>query len=258
MKERIVVKVGSAVLAREGQLNVERMQNLVDLIVRLRERYEVMLVTSGAVATGQSIVPSISRATTAGKQALAAIGQAELINRYKKKFEVHGVHVAQILLTADDFDSFKRSENAKTAINTLLEHGIVPIINENDSVVVDEILRGDNDQLSAQVAHYFDAGLLVILSDIDGYYDRDPNKYPDAKMYKIVNHIPEEKLAEAYNPNHPHATGGIVTKLKAAYFLMRHGRRMLLASGFDLSAASAFLLEGRHEACTLFVPGNAT
>lgn len=251
-KKTLVVKVGSAVLTKDGKLNIQRVVNLVEFLANLSKKYNVMLVTSGAVATGHTVLPTISNKTTAGKQALAAIGQAALIHKYQKEFSKFDIVVAQILLTADDFDSFKRSENAKNAIATLLENSIIPIINENDSVVVDEILRGDNDQLSAQVAHYFDADMLVILSDIDGYYDKDPNRYSDAKLQKIVHAIDQSELQQDNNPNDAFATGGIVTKLKAADFLLRHDKKMFLASGFDLSDAQAFLLEDRQVRGTLF------
>lgn len=251
-KDKIVIKVGSAVLTKEGKISAERIQNLVEFLSELTKKYKVILVTSGAIATGHTILPSISNKTTAGKQALAALGQAALINKYQKEFKKFEITVAQILLTAEDFDSIKRSENAKAAVNTLLDNNIVPIINENDSVIVDEILRGDNDQLSAQVAHYFDAKMLVILSDIKGYFDKDPNKYSDAKLRKIVSQIDEDELNGDYNPNDAFATGGIVTKLKAAHFLLTHDKEMFLSSGFDLSAAKEFLMDGVQNEGTLF------
>jgi len=251
-KDKIVIKVGSAVLTKEGKISAERIQNLVEFLSSLSQKYRVILVTSGAIATGHTILPTISNKTTAGKQALAALGQAALINKYQKEFKKFDITVAQILLTAEDFDSIKRSENAKAAVNTLLDNNIIPIINENDSVIVDEILRGDNDQLSAQVAHYFDAKMLIILSDIKGYFDKDPNKHTDAKLRKIVSHIDEAELNADYNPNDAFATGGIVTKLKAANFLLNHDREMFLSSGFDLQAAKEFLMDGIQTEGTLF------
>ncbi len=251
-KEKLVIKVGSAVLTKEGKISVERIQNLVEFLAELTSKYKVILVTSGAIATGHTILPAISNKTTAGKQALAALGQAALINKYQKEFKKFDITVAQILLTAEDFDSIKRSENAKAAVNTLLDNNIVPIINENDSVIVDEILRGDNDQLSAQVAHYFDAKMLVILSDIKGYFDKDPNKYPDAKLRKTVSCLDDAELNADYNPHDAFATGGIVTKLKAANFLLNHNRQMFLSSGFDLQAAKEFLVSGLQNEGTLF------
>jgi len=251
-KDKIVIKVGSAVLTKGGKISAERIQNLVKFLSELTAKYRVILVTSGAIATGHTILPSISNKTTAGKQALAALGQAALINKYQKEFKKFDITVAQILLTAEDFDSIKRSENAKAAVNTLLDNNIIPIINENDSVIVDEILRGDNDQLSAQVAHYFDAKMLIILSDIKGYYDKDPNKYADAKLRKIVSHIDENELNADHNPNDAFATGGIVTKLKAANFLLAQNKEMFLSSGFDLKAAKEFLMENIQNEGTLF------
>ncbi|MDD3466433.1 MAG: glutamate 5-kinase [Campylobacterales bacterium] len=251
-KDKIVIKVGSAVLTKGGKISIERIQNLVEFIAELTKKYQVILVTSGAIATGHTILPSISNKTTAGKQALAALGQAALINKYQKEFKQFDITVAQILLTAEDFDSIKRSENAKAAVNTLLDNNIVPIINENDSVIVDEILRGDNDQLSAQVAHYFDAKMLVILSDIKGYFDKDPNKHENAKLRKVVSHIDESELEADYNPNDAFATGGIVTKLKAANFLLQNNRAMFLSSGFDLKSAKEFLMNGVQNEGTLF------
>jgi glutamate 5-kinase len=251
-KDKIVIKVGSAVLTKGGKISIERIQNLVEFIAELTKKYKVILVTSGAIATGHTILPSISNKTTAGKQALAALGQAALINKYQKEFKQFDITVAQILLTAEDFDSIKRSENAKAAVNTLLDNNIVPIINENDSVIVDEILRGDNDQLSAQVAHYFDAKMLVILSDIKGYFDKDPNKHADAKLRKVVSRIDESELEADYNPNDAFATGGIVTKLKAANFLLQNNKAMFLSSGFDLKSAKEFLMDGVQNEGTLF------
>jgi glutamate 5-kinase len=130
----------------------------------------------------------------------------------------------------------------------------LPIVNENDISSTPEQLFGDNDQLSAYVAHATEADLLVILSDIDGYYDKNPKEHSDAKIKKIVHEIPEEALSDVSTPSDPFATGGIVTKLKAADYLMKKGKRMLLCNGFDLSAAESFLLYDKHELGTLFVP----
>ena len=249
---RLVIKVGSSTLSDRGVLSDERMARLVDFLAEAHKSHEVLLVTSGAVAAGHSVVPALSNKTTPERQALAAVGQALLMKRYAKLFEPYGIHVAQILLTKDDFNSFSHSENAKIAVNTLLEHKILPIINENDTIVIDELLRGDNDQLSAKVAFHFDADLLVILSDIDGYYDKNPRDHADAKLLKKVTVLSGDTLSEAASPGDLFATGGIVTKLKAADFLMQRGKKMLLASGFDLSHAREFLHRGECEKGTLF------
>ncbi|MCV6608088.1 MAG: glutamate 5-kinase [Campylobacterales bacterium] len=249
---RVVVKVGSSVLIDNDKLSVERIGKLVDFLQDLHQNHEVILVSSGAVAAGHTVVPTLSNKTTADKQALAAVGQTVLIRKYRKKFEEHNIHVAQLLLTKDDFQSFAHSENAKTAINTLLENKIVPIINENDCVVVDELLRGDNDFLSAQVTEYFGGDLLIILSDIDGYYDKNPREFSDAKILKVVSEIPKEELEQENTPNFEFATGGIVTKLKAADFLMKNGKKMFLTTGFELSHAKDFIDGQENYKGTLF------
>jgi glutamate 5-kinase len=255
--KRIVIKVGSAVLTKGGKINSKRFANLVKFVSKVVEKYEIILVTSGAIATGATMLPHISNKTTAGKQALAALGQAKLINNYQKEFKKYGITVAQILLTTDDFTSIKHSENALNAVNFLLENKVLPIVNENDSVIVDEILRGDNDSLSAQVTHYFEADMLVILSDIKGYYDKDPNKYTDAVLRKTVHALDKNELDQDHSPNDSFATGGIVTKLRAANFLLEHDKMMFLASGFDLSEAQNYLLEGKQNGGTIFVRDDA-
>jgi len=178
-----------------------------------------------------------------------------LISVYQKKLEKFGFLAGQILLTADDFDSRKRTQNAKKAVEALLKNRVLPIINENDATAIEELVFGDNDRLSAHVAHFFDADILVILSDIDGYYDRDPNRHEDAVILKRVTHLTEEELQEECTPNGTFATGGIVTKLQAADFLIQRGRRMFLASGIDLSDARSFLLDGIHKGSTIFEQG---
>jgi len=253
---RIVIKVGSAVLTEQNRVAKERMAALVDLIANIKQKgIDVILVSSGAVAAGYTLC-RLDKKVVANRQALASIGQPKLVSMYQKKFEKHGMIVSQILLTADDFDSRKRTYHAKCAIDTLLVQGVVPIINENDVTATEELVFGDNDQLSAHVAYYFDADLLVILSDIDSYYDKDPHKFEDAKQLKVVHHIPKEALEAECTPNAAFATGGIVTKLKAADFLLRRHRKMFLASGFDLKDAYAFLIEGVHRGGTLFVAPN--
>jgi len=250
---RIVIKVGSAVLTEQNRVAKERMAALVDLIAKIKDKgTEVILVSSGAVAAGYTMC-KLDKKIVSNKQALASIGQPKLVAMYQKKFEKHNTIVAQILLTADDFDSRKRTFHAKCAVEKLLEQGVVPIINENDVTATEELVFGDNDQLSAHVAYYFDAELLVILSDIDSYYDKDPHKYKDAKPLKIVHEIPKEDLQAECTPNGSFATGGIVTKLKAADFLIKRNKEMFLASGFNLSDAYSYLIDGIHNGGTRFL-----
>lgn len=251
---RIVIKVGSHVLTEHGMIARRRMLALVELITLLKaEGYEVILVSSGAVAAGYTKLP-LDRKSVPNRQALAAIGQPLLLKMYQEKFEIFDLLCSQVLLSADVFESPKPIAHAKVAIDTLLSHDVVPIINENDTVSIDELVFGDNDRLSAHVAHYFDADLLVILSDIDAFYDKDPNRYEDAKRRKVVNHLEEDELKAEHSPNNEFATGGIVTKLQSADFLMKHNREMFLASGFDLGDVKSFLIDKVHQGGTLFTP----
>jgi glutamate 5-kinase len=171
---------------------------------------------------------------------------------YKQRFAKYDIKCAQMLLVAEDFDSRKRSENAKAVMEILLENNIVPIINENDVIANEELLFGDNDQLGAHAAYFFDADMLAILSDIDGFYDSNPHENPDAKILKNVNFINEEELQMKHTPNSEFATGGIVTKLKAANFLMSRNKKMYLTSGFDLKNAYDYLLYDNHNSGTIF------
>jgi glutamate 5-kinase len=250
--KRVVIKVGSHVLTQDGAIAKTRMLALVQFIAELKaNRYEVILVSSGAVAAGFTQLP-LDRSTIANRQALAAIGQPLLLKMYQEKFAKFGLLCSQVLLSADVFDSLKHIKHAKVAIDTLLENSVVPIINENDTVSIEELVFGDNDRLSAHVAHYFDAELLVILSDIDAFYDKDPNQYSDAKRRAVVTKMSKNELEADHTPNNEFATGGIVTKLQSADFLMKHGRKMFLASGFDLSDVKTFLIDGEHVGGTLF------
>ncbi len=249
--KRIVIKVGSAVLTEQNHIAKERMQALVDLIVNLREKYEVILVSSGAVAAGYTEL-KLDKKVLANKQALASIGQPLLMHKYKKKFELYNVITSQVLVTASNLNTPSQVQTVKNALNTLLEHKVLPIINENDATAVDELVLGDNDQLSANVACHFDADLLVILSDIDAYYDKDPRAHEDAQAYKIVSSIDPRELEKVVSPNNSFATGGIVTKLKAADLLLKANKMMFLASGFDLSDVKSFLLNDEHQGGTIF------
>jgi glutamate 5-kinase len=250
--KRIVIKVGSHVLTENGAIAKPRMLALVELIAELKgNEYDVILVSSGAVSAGYTQLP-LDRKEVANKQALAAIGQPYLLKMYQEKFSRFNLLCSQVLLSADVFDSRKHTAHAKNAIDTLLKNNVVPIINENDTVSIEELVFGDNDRLSAHVAYYFDAQMLIILSDIDAFYDKDPNKYADAKRRAVVHTLEEDELSAEHTPNNEFATGGIVTKLQSADFLIKHNREMFLASGFDLSDVRTFLIEGVHKGGTLF------
>jgi glutamate 5-kinase len=249
--KRIVIKVGSSVLTDTDNIAKERMLNLVSLIVEARKKYEVILVTSGAVSAGYTAV-QLNRSVPTSKKVLASVGQPILMSSYKNKFDIYGVHISQILLTEEDFDSRTHTKIFQDIIERTLRNDILPIVNENDITTTPDQLFGDNDQLSAYVTHYTNADLLVILSDIDGYFDSNPRENPEAKIRKVVSEIEEEELNQEHTPNSKFATGGIVTKLKAAEYIMSKNREMFLCNGYDLTAAREFLMEGKHNKGTLF------
>ena len=249
---RVVIKVGSHVLTENGAVAKERMRDLVELIAQLKEaKKEVILVSSGAVSAGYTVLP-LDKKDIGNKQALASLGQPLLLKMYQEKFATYEILCSQVLLSSADLDSKRRTHLAQITINTLLEKGVVPIINENDVIATEELVFGDNDQLSAYVTVNFDAELLVILSDIDALYDKDPRKHNDAKVRQEVSFISQEELDAPTTANNEFATGGIVTKLKAAHFLLAHGKKMFLATGFDLRDVKSFLLDGVQRGGTLF------
>lgn len=248
---RIVVKVGSAVLTQNGSIALERMQNLVDFLADLQKENEVILVSSGAVSAGFTLLP-LDRTIVKNKQALASLGQPILMNKYSKKFAKHEVLCSQVLVTAANLNKSEDTKRIKNTIDTLLTNSVIPIVNENDATSTLELEVGDNDQLSAFIAHQTDSDLLIILSDIDAYYDHDPRTNKDAKVLKVVTKISDEELNREATPNDIFATGGIVTKLKAAAYLLQHNKQMFLASGFDLSDVKSFALNATHNGGTLF------
>lgn len=250
-KKRVVIKVGSAVLTQDGKIAHRRLDNLVVFISELKKKYEVILVSSGAVAAGFTEL-KLDKKIVANKQALASIGQPLLMHIYRREFAKYDIIPSQVLLEATLFHDEIRLSHARDAINTLLEQGVVPIINENDVTAVDELVFGDNDQLAAYITHYFGADLLAILTDIDGYYDNNPHEDPTAKLLKEVNCIGPKDLQAKTSANSEFATGGIVTKLKAADFLIKNGGQMYLSSGFNLDFAKEFLLNENHIGGTLF------
>ena len=251
MKKRIVIKVGSHVLSEHGALCDERMDALCGLIAELMGVYDVILVSSAAISAGQSKI-DLKRDSVVHKQILAAVGQPHLMATYEKKMSVYGKKTAQLLLNAADFDSKHRSTHAKNLVFGLLELGILPIINENDATATAEIVYGDNDRLSADAALCFDAYMLVMLSDIDGYYDSNPSQNKNAKIRPVVNTINKAEIASAGGAGSEHGTGGIATKLMAASMLLAQGKKMFLASGFDLSAVRSFLLDDKQNGGTIF------
>lgn len=248
---RVVVKVGSAVLTQDGEIALERMQALVDFLAELKKEHEVILVSSGAVAGGYTKL-KLDRNIISNKQALAAIGQPVLMNKYARKFVKYDTIVAQVLVTAANLNSQEDIKRVRATVETLLHNDVLPIVNENDATATEELELGDNDQLSAYITKDTASDMLIILSDIDAYYDSDPRQNPNAKPLKIVNKIDEKELSREVSPNNVFATGGIVTKLKAADYLLKANIDTFLASGFDLHDVRSFMLESSHKGGTLF------
>jgi glutamate 5-kinase len=232
--KRIVVKVGTSTLTHaSGLLNLGRMEKLVRQLADLHNRgLEVVLVTSGAIGAGVGVFGLKERPKTIPeKQACAAAGQLSLMHMYQKMFSEYGKICGQILLTAADMADRQRFLNSRNTFFTLLSMGAIPIVNENDAVVVAEIKVGDNDTLSAMVAALVEADQLVILSDIDGLYDSDPRQNSEAKLVKTVNAITPAIEAMASGAGSKLGTGGMATKIKAARIATSAGCAMRIVNG---------------------------
>lgn len=232
--KRIVIKIGSSIIAsHEKGLREERMAGIAEEVSLLRsEGHEIFLVSSGAILCGMETLGLTRRPKTIPlKQAAAAVGQSRLMWAYEKHFEKFQINVAQVLLTREDIADRKRFINARNTLMTLLEHGIMPIINENDTVTVDEIKLGDNDHLAAQITHLVDASLLVILSDVDGLFTADPRKKPEATLIPLIEEITPEIEGIAGAPGAISGTGGMATKVQAAKSVAAYGVTTLIVNG---------------------------
>lgn len=254
--KRIVVKVGTSTLTYDtGKMNIKRIDTLSRVLSDLHNQgKEVILVSSGAmgIAVGK-LGLSEKPKEISKKQAIAAVGQCELMYLYDKMFSEYNNTVAQILLTKDDIVIPRRKRNIQNTFCTLMEMGIIPIVNENDTVSADEIEIGDNDILSAVVADLVDADLLVLFSDIDGLYDHDPHSYSDAKLIPIVFDIPSVRTL-AGGAGTKRGTGGMITKLNAAEVASSAGIHMIIANGNDILKLYD-ILDGKPVG-TLFVSKN--
>ncbi|KKI93999.1 gamma-glutamyl kinase [Bacillus sp. SA1-12] len=225
-KKRVVIKVGSSSLtSRHGEISRRKLEKLADEIALLKdEGYEIVFVSSGAVAAGYRKLGCIERPTSLPeKQAAASIGQGLLIEAYSEIFLSHGYVASQILITRSDFSDEYRYHNVRNTLNVLLERGIIPIVNENDTVTVDLLKFGDNDTLSAKVAGLVEADQLIILSDIDGLYDSDPRKNEKAKLLEKVYEITPEIEEGAGESGSNVGTGGMKSKIDAVKIAMASG-----------------------------------
>ena len=231
---KIVIKIGSNVLSNEkGEVNPESLCNIVEQACLLIDKgKQVIIVSSDAGVCGVGAINKWDRRNDINyKQALCAIGQVELMMAYKQYFSDYDIHVAQILLTQEDFDHPHRTLNIRNTLFTLIDEGVVPIINENDSVSVDEIKIGDNDTLSALTASLWNADTLIALSDIDGVYDKDPKTHNDAELIEEVNDASVLLDAIDTKGKSPFGTGGIATKIEAAGMVNKYGINMVLLNG---------------------------
>jgi glutamate 5-kinase len=252
---RIVVKIGSALIVEQHTLEIRRawLESLAADVARLAARgQEVIIVTSGAVAAGRAALGFAKKPLRLEeKQAAAALGQIRLTQLYQEVLGRHDLKVAQILLTLGDTEDRRRHLNARATIETLLARGVVPIINENDTVATSEIRFGDNDRLAARVAGMISADTLILLSDIDGLYTGDPKSDPDAVHIPAVTDLTPAIMAMAGPPVSGLSSGGMVTKLQAARLALGAGCRMVIARGEPLHPIAA--IEGGAR-CTWFHP----
>ncbi|MGD1029211.1 glutamate 5-kinase [Candidatus Binatus soli] len=251
---RIVIKVGSAVLSEVDGLRVDVIEQLAAQIESaVRAGYEIVIVTSGAVAAGRARLSKLHGATIAARQAAAATGQIELMSAWARAFAVHDRTVAQILLTHQDLAERRRRLNASQTISELLGAGVIPIVNENDTVAVEEIRLGDNDVLSSLVASLVQAQLLVILSDVDGVLTADPRERSDARLIPVINDPEAEMRGLVVENAGPLGVGGMATKLKAARQAAQAGIAVIIARGREAGIVTA-ALDPAREAGTLIVP----
>ncbi|MBI1247036.1 glutamate 5-kinase [bacterium] len=251
----IVVKVGTRVLTTDqGVLNEEQITHLGRQLSQLAAAgRNVVLVSSGAVGAGMSQLGLTKRPTDLAKlQAVAAIGQAKLIELYDLALRDNGRHAAQVLLTAEDLDDRQRYLNIRNTLHSLLDFGAIPIINENDTVAVEELMLtfGDNDRLAARVTNLLRAPLLILLSDVDGLYNGSP-ELPDARLLSVVPKLDEEVLGFARDKKTGHSKGGMGSKLEAARMVTSAGENMIIASG-RIPDVLPKLLDG-EEIGTLFL-----
>ena len=256
--KRIVVKVGTSTLANaDGSLNEDKIKQIVANLSELNENAEVVFVTSGAVGAGMGQMKLAHKPKSiVEKQALAAIGQVSLIHLYQILFWAHGKTIAQLLLTKDDFSDRRRYLNMRSVLRSLLAKKIIPVINENDPVVgegIKGVKVGDNDTLSALVSGLIEADLLVILTDIDGLYDKNPSVFADAKFINLVENLDDSIRAAAGAEGSKFGTGGMRTKITAAEMATKNGTHLIIANGADprniVRAAQGY------EVGTLFLAG---
>ncbi len=254
-KKRVVIKIGSSSLTHRetGELNLLKIEKLVRVLCDLKgEGRDVVLVSSGAIAAGRQALGGQKRPTTISeKQAYAAVGQARLMMVYQKLFSEYNHIAAQVLLTKDTMTNDTSRFNAQNTFDELMQLGVIPIVNENDTVATHEIRFGDNDRLSAIVAALIGADLLILLSDIDGLYSDDPHKNPDARFISLVEEITPELMAMGKGTSGSDVgTGGMAAKLEAARIATDSGSDMVITNAENVEVIQE-LMDGADKG-TLF------
>ncbi len=260
---RIVLKIGSALLVDEvsGVINQKWLTHLCQDIAALRAKgFVVILVSSGAVGVGRKVL-NLGRISLSlvQKQACAAVGQALLIEAYQKAFTIHDIQVAQALFSPADTENRRRFINGRATLSTLLDVGVVPIINENDTVATAEIRYGDNDRLAARIAQMLEADILILLSDIDGVYDKDPHLHPDALLYEHIADFNENIMSlgefTSKSSKQKWGMGGIATKLQAAKIASQTGCMAVITKG-DMQSLLGLWSSDNPRKASIFAPQN--
>ena len=230
---RIVIKIGSNILVEENALKAAWMESLAQDIAELKnDGKEILVVSSGAIALGmREFRRAQDELELKEKQAAAAIGQIDLAHAWRKILDAQNLECAQVLLTLDDGENKRRFLNARNTLGVLLERAIVPIINENDTVATEEIRFGDNDRLAANVAQMVGADLVILLSDVAGLYDKNPNKNADAKLISVVEKIDENVEQMASSEKSSYGTGGMIAKIEAAKIATENNADMIIGDG---------------------------
>lgn len=252
---RLVMKIGSSILAAPSTgLRLDHIQRLANEIGQLkRDKRDIVLVSSGAIVAGiEKLGLKVYPRTLPLKQAAASAGQSRLLRTYENSFQEAGHNIAQVLLTHQDLTDRKRFLNARHTLTTLLALGVIPVINENDAVAVEEIRFGDNDTLAAQVAHLVDADLLVILSDVDGLFTQDPRHHPDATLIGEITDMTPDIERSAGHSRSQESRGGMVTKIQAAKLVGQYGLPTLLLNGETPGLVPRIFAGG--DGGTLFLP----
>lgn len=231
---KIVIKIGSNTLAKsDGTINIGFMSEFANQCAHLiAQGKHLVIVSSGAQIAGLSTLQRWTRKKDIHyRQALCAIGQVELMNQWRVAFMSNGMHIGQLLITKDDFSDSQRTLNMRNTLFTLVDEGVIPIINENDSVSFEEISIGDNDNLSSLTAILWNADLLIVFSDIDGVYTKNPKEHSDAKLIERVENIATIKESISMDSKSDFGTGGMITKIEAAERVREYGIPMILANG---------------------------